>query len=110
MDPVEDRPGAQRGIQQTSRLGLSSSGIGAVEKLTETGDNRRMTGQIDDDDWVVVLEEAECRDPDSTIKEWRNAFDSERLIPDSDIKIERYRVWTISGALRISVRARSLPS
>jgi hypothetical protein len=57
-----------------------------------------------DKNWVVVLEEASCSDTHRRVSEWRESFDPMHRIPDDEIKIETYRIWTEPDGLRISVR------
>jgi len=61
---------------------------------------------MDESDWVVVLEEAQCTDTRGRVSEWRNEFDPGRNIPEEDIMIKTYTVWSVMDALQISVRSR----
>jgi hypothetical protein len=45
-------------------------------------------------EWVVVLEERSCAETKRRVAEWREEFDPTHQIPDDEIMIETYRVWT----------------
>lgn len=80
--------------------------IGALLGLSQTDQPLWHPGSMDRSDWVVVLEERQCIDTRGRVSEWRNEFDPGRKIPEEDIVIATYTVWSGPDSLQIWVRSR----